>query len=943
MDREELVRRFANRNGAIFAGAGLSMGMESPRFPSWLELVEPLRVKLNIAPTEFIAPEQIAGWFEALEERHALVAHFRSRLPQGCKPSRCYELIASLPVDLYFTTNFDDLLESALREAAQVRPTTIVRDTDLADFSGEGKVLVKLHGDLDNADYMVATRHYYDRYLENRPGIVEMMRLTLMSRTVLFIGYSFNDHDLRLILSQVGTRMGKLRRPMYAIQLNPTAYVIAELKRYGVEVIPLQVPPGESATPILEAWLSGFCYDVEQRRNAILQLSADDTTSNLPDHCPRFIGRSRELVKICAHLVESRLVTLYGAPGVGKSTLAIEIARRCAFDKKRQLNRTDLLFAYTVYIDARDCHDESSLQEKVLNETASVLKVNAIRQMSRTETAEKTAQVAALLSIFRVLIIIDHVDNLDSNEASNFWAWASNIPQPSRLLIVTQRNQYRFATGVLVEGFNPADASAFLDFHVALRGKTLSADEAAMVLMLSRGTADGTLLLLGQLEHGRQLPVLRDDLPPPEPLRIEDLLEASWQLASDEARSVLIAASVFKGKTISRSALQAGAGMTHDEQGFDRALNECAALFLLSREVLSSPASHATIEYCLDPSTAAFGDRQATRMGEWGQQLHQRVAQYYADYARACLVRPTPPVPYWNVLASAGMRRVDDAWPKLRRILDWAGKYDLDLLVRLVFLLVHYLDTRLKNQDRLRYADAAIGHLSRQGRVYEEALLRIDALGWTLIEERRFDDAKREIRRGLRLLGATGDPERNDLIPLGYTWLARAYAEQDQMRAACAFIGRASQLAGGAQAWIACRVRMVEGDISFRMGDFGAALRHYQQGQSLALSYGGEEDYQWLPRVGMAHLHSGQLSDAEHAFVKLKCVSEEDHIAIGVLYAKYGLAQLSYRRDPSLRPHLAGMIEQIRVQLARFTSSHVLLTLLDGADLVEPRTGQACP
>ena len=44
-----------------------------------------------------------------------------------------------------------------------------------------------------------------------------------------------------------------------------------------------------------------------------------------------------------------RPLLLEGQNGVGKSTLAIEIARRCAFDKKRQLNRTDLLFAYTVY------------------------------------------------------------------------------------------------------------------------------------------------------------------------------------------------------------------------------------------------------------------------------------------------------------------------------------------------------------------------------------------------------------------------------------------------------------------------------------------------------------------------------------------------------------------------------------------------------------------
>lgn len=930
MTTEELGRRFAKKNGAIFIGAGLSMGIETARFPSWIELVEPLRAKLGIPAGELVAPEQIAGWFEAMEERQALVAHFRARLPRGCKPSIAYQLVASLPVDLYFTTNFDDVLERALLEHSQTRPTVIVKDTDLAEYSGQGKVLVKLHGDLEDADYMVATRHDYDRYLEKRPGIVEMMRLALMSRTVLFIGYSFNDHDLRLILSQVGTRMGKLRRKMYAIQINPSAYVIAELKRYDVEVIPLLVPANAPVTPILVAWLSEFCRHVEQRRHADLSVTSLDTTSNLPLHCAHFIGRVDEVARVCRHLSGSRMVTLYGAAGVGKSTLAIEIARRCALNRSNDLGHTSLLFVYTVYVDARNCQDEVSLQNKVLDEIASVLRFEAIRQKSTRDFAEKTAQIAALLAMFRVLVIIDHLDGLGMDSATDFWAWASNIPHPSRLLIVTKNNQYKFATGVLVGAFNDADARAFLDFHRTARQRTLSEHEAWTILQSSGGTADGILLLLGQVEHGRQLPSVAPGIRHAQATPVEELLHESWALASAEAREVLIAASVFHGKTTSHDALQAGADMVGDVPRFERALADCATLFLLSRQAILSQAGEVVIEYCLDPSTADFGSRQAGQLGAWGKQVHQRVALYFTDHVRTCLVRPDPPVPYWNVLASIGMRKLDSDWPKLRRILEWATSHDGDLLVRLVFLLVHYLDVHLKNQERLRYAEAAMQHLSRLGRVGEEALLRIDALGWTLIEERRVEEAKHQIRRGLRLLGAASSAERADLVPLGYTWLARAYAQQDRMRAARVFIARASQLCLAAQPWIVCRVRMVEGDIHYKAGDFIPALKHYQQGQKVAATYGGEEEYQWLPRIGMAYMRSGQLAEADEAFRQLMRVSEDDHIAIGILYARYGMAQVEYRRDHALRPHLASSIEHIRVQLERHNSSHVMITLLDG-------------
>jgi len=929
MSTEELSRRFARKNGAIFVGAGLSMGIDAPRFPSWIELVAPLRVKLGIPASELVSPEQIAGWFEAMEKRDALVDHFRATLPRGCKPSPSHKLVASLPVELYFTTNFDDVLERALLEQTQSRPAVIVKDTDLADYPGQGKVLVKLHGDLEDADYMVATRQDYDRYLEKRPGIVEMMRLALMSRTVLFIGYSFNDYDLRLILSQVGTRMGKLRRKMYATQINPSAYVTAELKRYDVEVIPLMVPAGGLVAPVLESWLSEFCRSVERRRHADLSACAIDATSNLPLHCTHFIGREDEIAKICHHLAERRMVALHGAAGVGKSTLVIEIARRCALSRTNELGISCLPFVHTVYIDARNCHDEVSLQNKVFNEIASVLRFDAIRQQGPHQFAEKAAQIAALLGMFRVLVILDHADGVGVEDADDFWTWASNIPYPSLLLIVTKDRCYKFATAVPVGGFGPSDAQAFLEHHAGAHQGKLDEEDAAAILRLSGGAADGILLLLGQHAHGRRLAAVEPGTLPQQAIPIDMLLEASWDLASSEAREMLIAASVFHGKTTSREALQAGADMTADEARFERAVAECTALFLLARQVVLSAAGDTIVEYCLDPSTATFGARRAGQMGEWGREVHQRVAHYFTNHVRACLVRPEPAAPYWNVLASSSMRKIDTDWPTLRRILDWAVSNDRNLLVRLVFLLVHYLDVHMRNQDRLRYVETAVLRLHELGRVHDEALLRIDALGWTLIEERRIDDAKDQIRHGLLLLGAASPAERADLIPLGDAWLARAYAEQGRMNAARALIRRARRLCATAAAWIVCRVCMVEGDIWFRTGDFGAALERYLEGQRLARSYGGEEEYQWLPRIGMAYLRNGQLELADDAFRQLMRVSEDDHIAVGILYAKYGMAQLELRRNRTLGVHLAAIVEQIRVQLARSSSSQVMIRLLD--------------
>jgi predicted ATPase len=56
------------------------------------------------------------------------------------------------------------------------------------------------------------------------------------------------------------------------------------------------------------------------------------TSGNLPDRLTSFVGRDRELDDVVALLGTARLVTLTGPGGIGKSSLAVEAARRVAAD-----------------------------------------------------------------------------------------------------------------------------------------------------------------------------------------------------------------------------------------------------------------------------------------------------------------------------------------------------------------------------------------------------------------------------------------------------------------------------------------------------------------------------------------------------------------------------------------------------------------------------------
>ena len=63
-----------------------------------------------------------------------------------------------------------------------------------------------------------------------------------------------------------------------------------------------------------------------QARNLVIE--PPEPPGNLPSQLTSFVGRARELREIAALLDESRLVTLTGPGGIGKTRLAIEAGRQ---------------------------------------------------------------------------------------------------------------------------------------------------------------------------------------------------------------------------------------------------------------------------------------------------------------------------------------------------------------------------------------------------------------------------------------------------------------------------------------------------------------------------------------------------------------------------------------------------------------------------------------
>lgn len=252
---KNLIDEFTKGRGVLFVGAGMSQGAG---LPDWKTLVRPLAEELKCPPD--LDPTKIAQYYQnkhGLSGRNLLVQHVKRALTKpGLAPTRNHALLAQLPVQVIFTTNFDDLLERALAGKPVHR---IVLDKGIGYWNEDEAVqLVKMHGSLDDEETLVITADDYAAYFRIHPNVARQLGALLMTRTFLFLGYSLSDPDFWQIYNQIRFDLGEHKRPAYAAFLNADPHQADDLRRSGMEVINLPVPPGGDNNAALGEFLTAL-------------------------------------------------------------------------------------------------------------------------------------------------------------------------------------------------------------------------------------------------------------------------------------------------------------------------------------------------------------------------------------------------------------------------------------------------------------------------------------------------------------------------------------------------------------------------------------------------------------------------------------------------------------------------------------------------------------
>jgi SIR2-like domain len=212
---------------------------------------------------------------ERLLNRKLLVDRLEACLQTGKKPSPALRMLAALPFKIIVTTNYDRLLETALREAGK-EPMTFVYSPEPGrpagdpnkDPSTERPLLFKMHGDLERRESIVITDEDYIRFIQrmsekDREGPVPGTVLYRMTRwSTLFLGYSLRDYNLRLLFRTLRWRKdGADIQPSWSVDPRPDV-LIKRVYEEGQKLISFVVEDLWEFVPSLYRQIHGKDYPV---------------------------------------------------------------------------------------------------------------------------------------------------------------------------------------------------------------------------------------------------------------------------------------------------------------------------------------------------------------------------------------------------------------------------------------------------------------------------------------------------------------------------------------------------------------------------------------------------------------------------------------------------------------------------------------------------------
>jgi len=262
----ELIHLLQNSKLIPFIGAGLS---ENCGCPSSQSLVQQLLMRFpagdeNLTRGSDIDLLRIAEYLKIIKggDISAVLHHIHQILNDDCvdiSKSPAHLLLAKLGAPIIYTTNYDRLIERSF-DYLSIPYQSIVDTQGIIESAGSSVAqIVKFHGSLDQAESIVLTESDYYERLEFVTPIDIKLRADAMGKSLLFIGYSFSDFNVRYLwfkLRKMTKGISERNLPdSYILLFEPDEITTTLLTNRGIVPIDLSAYEGLSKTEKLCSFL----------------------------------------------------------------------------------------------------------------------------------------------------------------------------------------------------------------------------------------------------------------------------------------------------------------------------------------------------------------------------------------------------------------------------------------------------------------------------------------------------------------------------------------------------------------------------------------------------------------------------------------------------------------------------------------------------------------
>ncbi len=221
----------AAQNNALtfFVGAGVSTLSGAP---SWDALIDSICPKIGLKPkNQYSDNERLQipqMYYHYLgDDKTPYLDLVKEKIQDTTLvPNDIHRKIVQLDPISIITTNYDTLLEQAAIQYCHSYKV-VSRDTDVPIIYGD-RFILKIHGDFSYDNFVLKEEDYLN-YSTNFKLIETIIKSTFSINTVVFIGYGFNDYDIKLIMNWVKNLLGTdFRHPIF-ISTEAKALSSAEL------------------------------------------------------------------------------------------------------------------------------------------------------------------------------------------------------------------------------------------------------------------------------------------------------------------------------------------------------------------------------------------------------------------------------------------------------------------------------------------------------------------------------------------------------------------------------------------------------------------------------------------------------------------------------------------------------------------------------------------